>query len=256
MLTQTLPWTWIKVSSFLAVAKCAAFINTSTSVTPPQNLPIAFINQLLQPLPPHCHVILQGSHGGDILEMLEESQRPLQPLDGLNLDSGMISLLFFTTAMFPHTVATYAAEHLNKHLKMNAQCSLYIARYAKFTQNHANLIGLIFRRIESEQIFIIDESSSDKPLRAAVEYNLIKKIPDHGMLPVKHEFYCMKLLTKYLDTIIITTICPNGPIVGETVVWTKERGLKVANTIKCHGVLQGTVQDFAIFGLPPHVIWG
>ena len=62
--------------------------------------------------------------------------------------------------------------------------------------------------------------------------------------------------------VIMKTICPNGLQVLETIMWTKGQGFSNINKsedqkpFKCNGILQGTVQDFAIFGLPPHVIWG
>ena len=65
----------------------------------------------------------------------------------------------------------------------------------------------------------------------------------------------------YSDTVIMKTICPKGPKVNP-IMWTKEQGFTTINESedqkppKCNGILKGTVQDFAIFGLPPHVIWG
>ena len=59
----------------------------------------------------------------------------------------------------------------------------------------------------------------------------------------------------------MNTICPNGPRVSP-IIWTEEQGFRSINEredqkpSRCNGILKGTVQDFAIFGLPPHVIWG
>lgn len=58
----------------------------------------------------------------------------------------------------------------------------------------------------------------------------------------------------------MNTICPNGPRMNP-IMWT-EGGFSSINELenqkpsRCNGILKGTVQDFAIFGLPPHVIWG
>ena len=78
------------------------------------------------------------------------------------------------------SLGSHAAERLNWHLKMNAKCSLYIFRLANFTQNDAKMIGVIFRRIVPEQIFIFDQSNSDKDRPAVIEYKLIKEVNDHG----------------------------------------------------------------------------
>ena len=78
------------------------------------------------------------------------------------------------------SVEFHAAERLNWHLKMNAKCSLYISRLANFTQYDAKMIGVIFRRIVFEQIFIFDLNYSDIVKPAVVEYKLINEINDHG----------------------------------------------------------------------------
>ena len=82
--------------------------------------------------------------------------------------------------IFSSSVEFQAAERLNWHLKMNAKCSLYIARLPNFTENDANMMRIIFRRLVPEQIFILDSSISDIVRHSAVEVKLINKINDHG----------------------------------------------------------------------------
>ena len=91
MKSQTWPRTCFKVYLLLAVADCVATNKSNTSVNS-QSFPVTFIHKLLQQFPLDCHVILQGSFGGDILEILQ-SQRPLLLLetnDGLDIDSGIL----------------------------------------------------------------------------------------------------------------------------------------------------------------------
>lgn len=91
-MTQILPGTYLKFYLLFVVVECVAATKSNTSAIS-QSLPATFLHQLLKPFPSDCHVILQGSFGGDILEILQR-QRPLLLLennDGLDIDSGIYS---------------------------------------------------------------------------------------------------------------------------------------------------------------------
>ena len=135
----------------------------------------------------------------------------------------------------PHAVAFYAAENLNWHLKMNAKCSVYIAMLPYFTKTDANMLGRIFRRIIPEQIFILDESKSHTT-SPALEYTLIKKLNDEGMFNKNQLNNYYEKWKYFLDEFLVRKICPNGPNVARTAIWTKEQGLNTIAETKDHNV--------------------
>ena len=91
MMKQNLPDTLSRVYFLLVFANYVTTIEAYESVKF-QSLTTNFIQQLLQPFPLECHIILHGPFGGDILEILQ-SQRPLLLMEtekGLDLEKGMI----------------------------------------------------------------------------------------------------------------------------------------------------------------------
>ena len=90
-MTQTKPGTWFKFYLLVGVAGCITTAKSNMS-TISESLPAAFLHELFQSFPIDCHMVMQGSFGEDILEILH-SQRPLlllETTDGLDIGSGKV----------------------------------------------------------------------------------------------------------------------------------------------------------------------